>query len=411
MCQKEFSTKSNLNTHIERVHKKIKKHKCEHCGKTFVSATSLTQHSNAKCEECDMDFCKEKLIEHNHSKHGKDQMVNCDLCELPFLSKYLLKKHKSSNHKTQAKATDESKVSNEKVQEIKKVQISLVDVKHSMKTEPISNSVESPEKPLERIHKCQTCNKVLKSITYLNNHTKKRATCKKCGEMFCKPAKLQAHIEKRHKKRKSDVEVVDLEQQKTKKRFFNKAFEEPVSIKTRTNKIIVDELHKKVKNEDVEEFFRRQQLKSYLKQIASSKISSQRHRLMKRGVKNFSITSEILTLGNITFLKDDGKIDNTLIKICKDIYDDIIKKQSDDDSDFKSNYIKYVLIPEGIIYFLMDKFGIPYKVAEQIFVNTANNDDSADFDYSSLPKEPSIPIIEEVNLTDNEEMHYIPDLD
>ena len=126
-----------------------------------------------------------------------------------------------------------------------------------------------------------------------------------------------------------------------------------------------------------------------------------------------SAQNTVQTLGNITFLKDDGKIDNTLIKICKEIYDDIVKKQSDDDPDYKSNYIKYVLIPEGIIYFLMEKFGINYKVAETIFINTANNDDSADFEFSSLPKEPTVPTIEveEVNLTDNEEMNYIPDLD
>ena len=39
-------------------------------------------------------------------------------------------------------------------------------------------------------------------------------------------------------------------------------------------------------------------------------------------------------------------------------------------SNFKSNYSKYVIIPEGIIYFLMNKFSLNYKIAEQIYVTT-----------------------------------------
>ena len=401
-CQKQFSTRYNLNIHIKTIHENIKEHKCNQCGKAFASSNHLKKHSNAKCDECDKNFCKAKLIEHKHLKHGKDQMI---------LSKYHSLEHKSSDYKTQAKNTDESKVSSANAQEPKKLKLSLVDLKHSVKTEPISESVKSPE-PLEKILKCQYCAKVFKTSTYLQNHKGKRTTCQKCGEMFCTSADFKAHDVKRHKKLKSNVEVVDLEQQRSKKRFFNEAFAEPVSIKTRNNTIVVDELHKKVTNEDVEAFFQDQKLKSYLKQLASGKRHSQRHNLMKRGVKNFSITSEILTLGNITFLKDDGKIDNTLIKICKNIYDDIVREQLDDDSDYKSNYIKYVLIPEGIIYFLMDKFGIPYKVAEAIFVNTTNNDESADIHYEGQPEEPSVPIIKEVNITeDDEDMQYIPDLD
>ena len=105
-------------------------------------------------------------------------------------------------------------------------------------------------------------------------------------------------------------------------------------------------------------------------------MSSQRHDLLlKEEVTNFGTNSEIMKTQNITFLKDDGVIDDQLNECAMKIFDQIQINSSKFDFDtternFKSNYSKYVIIPEGIIYFLMDKFKLNYKIAEQIYVTT-----------------------------------------
>ena len=57
------------------------------------------------------------------------------------------------------------------------------------------------------------------------------------------------------------------------------------------------------------------------------------------------------------------------------MYDSITNKskfKNKEENNFKSNYAKYVLVPEGLIYFLMDKFKMIYKVADEIFVTTVS---------------------------------------
>ena len=44
-CNKEFTQKSNLTTHIQSVHEKVK-HKCDHCGAEFTQKGHLTTHIN-----------------------------------------------------------------------------------------------------------------------------------------------------------------------------------------------------------------------------------------------------------------------------------------------------------------------------------------------------------------------------
>ena len=201
-------------------------------------------------------------------------------------------------------------------------------------------------------------------------------------------------------------------QKSGKDRFFNPAFSQPKTITTRTGTIFVEEIHKNVKNEDIEEFFQGNKLKHYLRRIICGKIPSQRHDLLKRGVKNFAVTSTIVQLSNITFLKE-GDTDNKLIKICKGIYHNIVEENPEDGFDFTSNYVKYVLIPEGTIYFLMDKFGMNHKVAEEIYLNETYDSDSDEF----LEEETSVKKIQEASPTeDNKEIptednEEIPDLE
>ena len=43
-----------------------------------------------------------------------------------------------------------------------------------------------------------------------------------------------------------------------------------------------------------------------------------------------------------------------------------------DDRFFKNSYTNHVLIPEGIIYFIMEKFDLSYQIANEIFLGTTS---------------------------------------
>ena len=156
----------------------------------------------------------------------------------------------------------------------------------------------------------------------------------------------------------------------------------PIKRRKTRKDVDVNQIREEIRNEDVLDFFQNDDSKSkkllkFLKGISSEKQFYQRHfLLMKKGITDFGVAnSEIMKLQNITFLKDDGVIDDQLNECAMKIFDQIQINSSKFDFDtternFKSNYSKYVIIPEGIIYFLMDKFKLNYKIAEQIYVTT-----------------------------------------
>ena len=124
-----------------------------------------------------------------------------------------------------------------------------------------------------------------------------------------------------------------------------------------------------IQNEDILNFFQKnsqsKKLLKFFKMIISGQIFSQRHFC-------FETNSEIMKSQNITFLKDDGVIDDLLHEIGMKVFDEISFKFDFDtsESNFKSNYTEYVIIPEGIIYYLMDTFTLNYKIAEEVYVTT-----------------------------------------
>ena len=82
---------------------------------------------------------------------------------------------------------------------------------------------------------------------------------------------------------------------------------------------------------------------------------------------------------------------------------------------FKSNYSKYVIIPEGIIYFLMDKFKLIYKHAEQIYVTTMAALDEAPKAPVETSHTPKItytqPVFCDQRENDDDSYDEIPDFD
>ena len=81
------------------------------------------------------------------------------------------------------------------------------------------------------------------------------------------------------------------------------------------------EMHKEVKNKDVFEFFtKKRKIRRRMRMIFEEKMPSRRYDLLfKEKTTDFSITSPIMELGNITFLPEQEKFDNKLVTLARRI--------------------------------------------------------------------------------------------
>ena len=102
--------------------------------------------------------------------------------------------------------------------------------------------------------------------------------------------------------------------------------------------------------------------------------NSERHKYFNKDNTDFSETSAIAKLLNDTFFKKN--IFDDLTEICTKYFDDILSKITQKDSNFRTNYIKFVLVPEGIIYYLMQDRGIRYNTANDMYLKPQKNNPS-----------------------------------
>ena len=146
---------------------------------------------------------------------------------------------------------------------------------------------------------------------------------------------------------------------------------------TRRREIDVVNLLSQVKNEEVIDFFRTTRFFKLCKRIANGKYHKMRHDLVVSGTFDQRFAN-YMHLSNVCFLDDTEEysdIDQQLKEVVYNFFHHLtIRGVSHIDSWFRFMYTNHVLIPEGIICFLMQKFHLNYKIANEIFVKTCTAD-------------------------------------
>ena len=105
-CEKSFSNKSNLKTHITSIHKKIKDYVCpfDECSKKFSNNTRLKLHIKKhipfSCSSCEKKFINNDLLKKHLKKHenhnNQEYKFKCPFCNDDFMNENELKMHKDS---------------------------------------------------------------------------------------------------------------------------------------------------------------------------------------------------------------------------------------------------------------------------------------------------------------------------
>ena len=108
ICAMLFTREYDLRRHIERIHEKIRDHKCEKCGKAFYKERELEKHarnceilSHFKCPLCNKTFGGfSYLKKHIQLVHKKMKKYECEKCGDTLFPKEL-KQHIKDFHETE----------------------------------------------------------------------------------------------------------------------------------------------------------------------------------------------------------------------------------------------------------------------------------------------------------------------
>lgn len=103
MCDRSFTGRGDLGTHMQRVHIG-KTHKCQYCERTFAVNSDLSLHmrthtgNNILCELCGKAFrLRSQLKLHVTAIHTKIRAFKCTMCPKDFIKKVDLSDHIKSH--------------------------------------------------------------------------------------------------------------------------------------------------------------------------------------------------------------------------------------------------------------------------------------------------------------------------
>lgn len=193
MCPHCGKLVKNVRSHVQHVHKKLKKYSCDMCDKKFFSKHGVREHFRVhtnerpfKCKAtgCDKSFKQAGQLKQHQERHGPRQAFICDVCGLNVSTKYYLIEHRKAHFQVASFNCDECNATFSKPNYLK-------DHKKNMHTE-YTPAI------------CQICGSAFKNETRLNVHLKMHKgtehICSECNKMFLKRSQMMEHITAVHEK-------------------------------------------------------------------------------------------------------------------------------------------------------------------------------------------------------------------
>ena len=99
ICSRGFANRSNLRRHV-MIHQNDRPFVCEFCKMTFNRLASLQQHERChtgekpyKCNVCGLSFASKSTARKHEMRHSKQKEIKCRFCERKFWDNYACRTH------------------------------------------------------------------------------------------------------------------------------------------------------------------------------------------------------------------------------------------------------------------------------------------------------------------------------
>ena len=233
-CKKSFSRKAMLNAHVKRVHKKPPEnyHHCP-CGAILEDFEKLALHiktvhenknvTKIQCKICEKWFSsKDKLNSHIQDVHQKSKF-QCQMCDEKFITPYNLNLHYKYTHNLTKVPTRTNLVSGDEKNSNKKIDNAINDKNKCKLCSETFKTNQNLRKHVLSVHEklfkfdCTKCDKKFPRKDNLDYHFKsihannvkneaskcakvKLHQCPNCWYQFKSKASLKKHVETAHSK-------------------------------------------------------------------------------------------------------------------------------------------------------------------------------------------------------------------
>ena len=246
ICGKEFRGSGYLKTHIDAIHNKIRKWKCEHCPLDFAHKQGFIDHVESihkglkwQCMYCEKSYPQRQALKrHKYTKHEdeindqyKDEGTTfpCKVCQKVFFTAEVLKDHLQVHHQVRTIIENKNEYSKsvlwksdetfecDECGKIFNLKPNLSRHKVAVHGSYICNICGKPssnsgnlKKHIQAVHEestkatCTICGKLFRDNTVLRFHIraihegKKDHLCTECGKSFSKDTTLRGHLASIH---------------------------------------------------------------------------------------------------------------------------------------------------------------------------------------------------------------------